>query len=209
MADSPDRAQSALMPMEPRAFTVLSQSSLSSSTTSMFHGGRTISASGASAISMSRVRRNSVPSPCFDFTFISPPMASTMYLVMAMPRPVPSVLWTRALSSRAKESKICSINSGDMPMPLSCTQSSTLTWSSPLGDGSSFRLTRIRPSSGVNFTAFERRFRSTWFSRTLSVSTFSAEMSIMDTPNSWRFAFTWGCTMLTMLSISSRRDTRS
>ena len=48
-------------------------------------------------------------------------MASTMYLVMVMPRPVPSVRWTRALSSRVKESKIRVWNSGDMPMPVSVT----------------------------------------------------------------------------------------
>ena len=48
-------------------------------------------------------------------------MASTIYLVMAIPRPVPSVFWTRVLSSRAKESKIFAWNSGLMPMPESAT----------------------------------------------------------------------------------------
>ena len=46
-------------------------------------------------------------------------MASTMYLVMAMPRPLPSVFRTRVLSSRTKDSKMCSLNSWVMPMPLS------------------------------------------------------------------------------------------
>ena len=65
------------------------------------------------------------------------------------------------MSSLAKESKRCFINSGDIPMPLSCTDMSTRTKPSPLGEGSSFMDICISPSSGVNFTAFDRRFKST------------------------------------------------
>ena len=53
---------------------------------------------------------------------MSPSMASTMYLVMVMPRPVPSIFRTRLLSSRTKDSKIRFWNSSLMPMPVSRTQ---------------------------------------------------------------------------------------
>ena len=51
------------------------------------------------------------------------------------------------------------------------------TNASPLGDSVSRRLTSMVPPSGVNLMAFERKFNSTWFSRTLSQQTFSAEIS--------------------------------
>ena len=65
------------------------------------------------------------------------------------------------------------------------------------------------PPSGVNFTAFDSRFSITWFSRTLSEQTFSADISRMRTSNFCFLAFIWGCTILTILSISSFRETMS
>ena len=105
--------------MERRDSTVLSHSCLSSSTTSMFQSGRTMSTSWIVACSRSSTTWNSVPLPGSLSTSMVPPMASMMYLVMAMPRPLPSVLRTRALSSRLKESKMRSLYSGVMPMPVS------------------------------------------------------------------------------------------
>ena len=135
---SPSRVHSALMPMEPKADTVDSHSCRSSSTTSIFQLGRTISSSITCAFSRSRVTENRVPLPCLLSISMVPPMASTtMYLVMAMPRPVPSVRWTRALSSRAKESNICFWKSWDMPMPVSLTSMWMRTKPSPLGEASS------------------------------------------------------------------------
>ena len=105
--------------MDFRDAAVLSHSCRSSSTTSMAQLGSTMSASGISAFSISRATWKEVPSPGALVTSMRPPMASTMYLVMAMPRPLPSVFRTRVLSSRTKDSKMCSLNSWVMPMPLS------------------------------------------------------------------------------------------
>lgn len=88
-------------------------------------------------------------------------MASTIYLVMAMPRPVPSIFCTRALSSRAKESKIWRWNSSDMPMPVSCTRKWQQTRSAPAGLGCWYSVTVMRPASGVNLTALDSRLSST------------------------------------------------
>ena len=115
----------------------LSHSSSSPAATSTSQGGRSISSSWTRAFSRSRVTRNSVPLSCSLSTSMEPCMASMMYLVMAMPRPEPSVFWTRRSSSREKESKMCSLNSGDMPMPVSFTRRWTRTQPSPLGEGSS------------------------------------------------------------------------
>ena len=88
-------------------------------------------------------------------------MASTMYLVMVMPSPEPSVRRTRALSSRTKDSKILALNSGVMPMPESLMRKWMRTYSSPLSESSSYMDTWISPSSGVNFTALPKIFSST------------------------------------------------
>ncbi len=207
-AFSPSNAHSALTPMEDRDATVDSQSCLSSSTTSIFQLGRIMSSSITSAFSRSSVTENSVPCPCRLLTSMEPPMASTtINLVMAMPSPVPSVRWTRALSSRAKESKMCSINWLDIPMPVSFTCIWMRTKFAPLGDSSSYRAMWISPPSGVNLMALDSRFSSTWLSRTLSHSTFSVEISWMNTSNCCFLAFTWGWQMDTMPSTTSRRDT--
>ena len=104
-------------------------------------------------------------------------MASTMYLVMAMPRPEPSVFWTRVSSSRLKESKITFWYSWDMPMPVSLTRKWVRTQKVSSGRASWYTLTWTEPFSGVNLTAFPRRLISTWFSRTPSQHTSSAIIS--------------------------------
>ena len=48
---------------------------------------------------------------------------------------------------------------------------------------------------------------STWLSRSPSQHTFSVEMSWMEMLKCWCFARTWGWTMFTMLSMTSRRET--
>ena len=78
--------------MEDRAATVDSHSWRSSSTTSIFQLGRIMSSSMTRAFSRSSVTVKVVPWPCLLSMSMEPPMASTtMYLVMDMPRPVPSV----------------------------------------------------------------------------------------------------------------------
>ena len=120
------------------------------------------------AASRSRVTWKQLPLSRWLETVMVPPISSTMYLVMAMPRPVPSVRWTRALSSRAKESKIFFWNSSDMPMPVSWTMKWVRMKSPPRGESFWETVMVMLPSSGVNFMALERRFSRTWLRRTPS-----------------------------------------
>ena len=64
---------------------------------------------------------HSVPTPCLLFTSMVPFIMSTMFLVMAIPRPVPWMPLMVELRSRSKGSKICCMNSLLMPMPVSRT----------------------------------------------------------------------------------------
>ena len=61
------------------------------------------------------------PSPGVLSTSMEPPIMSTTFFVMAMPKPVPSIRFVASLSSRSKGSNRRSRNSGDMPRPVSCT----------------------------------------------------------------------------------------
>ena len=67
----------------------------------------------------SRVAVNSVPWPFLEATVMVPPIISTMFLAMAMPRPVPWMPDTVELRARTKGSKTVLRNSSSIPMPLS------------------------------------------------------------------------------------------
>ena len=64
---------------------------------------------------------NVVPLPSSLSTVISPSIMSTMFLVMAMPSPVPWMPLTVLERSRSKGSKTWARNSRLMPMPVSFT----------------------------------------------------------------------------------------
>ena len=94
----------------------------SSSTTRALHPF----SSGISATSLPPVERrkvmetvNSVPTSCLLRTWMLPFIMSTMFFVMAMPRPVPWMPLVVEFRSRSKGSKMCFTNSGDIPMPVS------------------------------------------------------------------------------------------
>ena len=62
---------------------------------------------------------NSVPSPFLEATEMRPPIISTMFFVIAIPRPVPETPDMVLFSSRVNGLKIVLANSSLMPMPLS------------------------------------------------------------------------------------------
>ena len=64
---------------------------------------------------------NTLPSPWRLSAWITPPMRSTRFLVMAMPSPVPWMPLVVEFSSRLKGSNTVRRKSGLMPMPLSRT----------------------------------------------------------------------------------------
>ena len=90
-----------------------------------------------------------------------------MFLVMAMPRPVPWILLTVEVRSRSKGSKIFWANSWLMPMPLSLMRNSYCPQPC-IGPASCRTRTETMPPAGVNLMALDSRFSSTWFSRVLS-----------------------------------------
>ncbi len=67
---------------------------------------------------------NLEPFPSSLSTSMAPPIISTIFFVMAMPRPVPWMPLTVADCSRAKVSNTWPTNSGDMPMPVSLMENS-------------------------------------------------------------------------------------
>ena len=72
----------------------------------------------------SRTTVNFEPLPGVLSTSMLPPMSSTMFLAMAMPRPVPWTLFVPEDSARENGSKMYLRNSSSMPMPVSVTSKS-------------------------------------------------------------------------------------
>ena len=103
---------------------------------------------------------NSVPFPCSVWISMVPPIMSTMFLVMAIPRPVPCVLLTVEVRSRSNGSKIFLTNSGLMPMPLSLTRISYCPQPRFLLVSCLSR-TETVPPAGVNLMALDSRFKRT------------------------------------------------
>ena len=67
---------------------------------------------------------NTLPSPWRLSAWITPPMRSTRFLVMAMPSPVPWMPLVVEFRSRSKGSKMWETKSSLMPMPVSLMQNS-------------------------------------------------------------------------------------
>ena len=76
----------------------------------------------SSAILRSMRTSKQLPCPSSLSTSMVPPIASTRFLVIAIPRPVPCILLVTELSARVKASKIVSLKSADIPIPLSLTK---------------------------------------------------------------------------------------
>ena len=91
-----------------------------------------------------------------------------MFLVIAIPRPVPPIPFSVTVCSLVNESNTCSLNSGDIPIPLSFTLNTTVVHPSLLHGFSETRMLTV-PPTGVNFTALLLIFRSTCVRRNLSV----------------------------------------
>ncbi len=121
-ASRPERVHSARRPICWSILDTLSQVLKSSSTTN----ARQFFSSGMDGDGLSDVHRrkemftmNSVPAPCRLFTSMAPFIISTMFLVIAMPRPVPWMPLVVEFRSRSKGSKMWATNSSLMPMPVS------------------------------------------------------------------------------------------
>ena len=76
----------------------------------------------SSAIFRSMRTSKQLPCPNSLSTSMVPPIASTRFLVIAIPSPVPCILFVRELSARVNASKIVSLKSADIPIPLSLTK---------------------------------------------------------------------------------------
>ena len=169
-ASLPESVHSERIPTLTSIFVTLSQVSKSSSTTSALRPSNSAIFSircCSGWIRNGRRTMNSVPLPCAVWTSMVPPIISTIFLVIAMPSPVPWVLLTVEVRSLSKGEKIFFTNSWLIPIPLSFTRISysALPFAVP---GNCFSRTETVPPAGVNLTALDKRFKSTWFSRVLS-----------------------------------------
>ena len=162
-ASLPERVHSERIPTFTSILVTLSQVLKSSSTT------RALSPSSSSifssALSADRSRSgmqmiNSVPLPCSVRTSMVPPIISTMFLVIAMPRPVPWMRLTVELRSRSKGSNTCCAKVWLMPIPVSLIRISYIPFPSE-AQGSWATRTEIVPPVGVNLMALDSRFSST------------------------------------------------
>ena len=162
-ASLPESVQSARIPTVTSILVTLSQVLKSSSTTSAFRPSSAgiFSALRCSACMRSGTRTiNSEPLPGAVCPSMVPPIISTMFLLMAIPSPVPCILLTVEVRSRSKGSKIFWANSGLIPMPLSLTRNSycpqPLTWPESWRTRSD-----TVPPAGVNLMALDKRFIKT------------------------------------------------
>src|SRR5215468_12544526 len=90
------------------------------------------------------------PLPTSLSTQIFPPCSSTNFLAKVSPSPVPSILCVESEPTCRNSSKIFGWSSGEMPIPVSLTEISA-----PFSVLLAVML--IRPPSGVNFTALDKR----------------------------------------------------
>ena len=93
-------------------------------------------------------------------TVISPPIRSISCLQIDRPSPVPSILLISELSAREKLSKMRSITSFFMPIPVSATETVILHL---LSDILSALAVSVTLPSFVYLAAFTRIFKSTCF----------------------------------------------
>ena len=118
---SPSVTKHALSPISLSSSTALRQVCLSSSTIRLFIPSQAFGtcSSGASCSLSGMVTVNTVPLPGLLSTCISPFIRSMMFLVMAIPRPVPATFMPAWSWARSKGWKICSRNDGSIPTPVS------------------------------------------------------------------------------------------
>ena len=139
---------------------------------------------------------------------MSPPIIRTMFLLIAIPSPVPCILSTRGSCPLAKGSNIFSRKSLDIPIPLSSKTNSkhpTFVWL----QGRSLMVKRSFPPSGVYFTAFPMMLVKTFWIRRLSPITFSWTTSVIFTEIWCLCSWIWLLVIDSILSISSESSNSS
>ena len=148
---------------------------------------------------------NTLPSPWRLSAWITPPMRSTRFLVMAMPSPVPWMPLVVEFSSRLKGSNTVRRKSGLMPMPLSRTIKRRWAYWGVVGASSS-TVREMAPPSGVYLMALDSRLIRIWFRCSLSPSSSSAGRPFTWKSKDCSRAWAWGSRMLYSSSISSGRE---
>ena len=195
-ASFPESVHSERIPTFTSIFVTLSQVLKSSSTTKAFKPSSSLIFIEwwlTDCMRNGRRTMNSVPFPCFVWIWIVPPIISTIFFVIAIPRTVPWILLTVDVRSRSNESNILFKNSSLMPIPLSLTRISYSPLSFP-GLASWASRTETVPPDGVNLMALDKRFNKTWFSLVLSQYTSSSTTSMTSIYNSSCFA--WICPLM-------------
>ena len=126
-ASFPEVVQSGRIPIVDSILVTLEQVLKSSSTTSArssFSCGITSCLTEPELVLKSSSTVNVEPFPSSLSTEIFPPIISTIFLVIAIPSPVPWIPLTVLVLSRSKGSKTCFWNSSLIPIPVSFTWNS-------------------------------------------------------------------------------------
>ena len=149
------------------------------------------------------VTRNVEPRDGSLETLIPPPILSARPLQMASPSPVPPKRRVVEGSTWLKLSKRRSSRSFGMPIPVSRTTISTFRF--PFAVGCEDARRTISPQ-GVNFTAFDRRFRRICRTRVTSPSSVEGTEGSMRKERSRPLAAAAGATRSKESSTASRRE---
>ena len=156
----------------------------------------------SSLICSGRLIVNSVPVPTSLLTSIVPPIRSTIFFEIAIPRPLPSVLSIRLSFSRVKGLKISLKNSGLIPIPVSLTVNMNQALAAFSDAASSISKLTV-PPGGVNLEALESTLISTCRRRSESQHSCSCLICRRRTSNCCCLALTLLCMIETIVSITS------
>ena len=135
-------------------------------------------------------------------TSMVPPISSTIFFVIAIPKPVPWTLLVVLFSALVKASKTVVRNWGVIPYPSSSTSIRRCSYWLERCFSPIIR-NQILPFSGVYFTALERRLIKIWLILVTSPIRFSCFTPVTSTWKCWSFTFDIGRIM------ASTEDTRS
>ena len=144
-----------------------------------------------------------LPLPFSLSTSIVPPIASNKFFVMAIPRPVPWILFVTLFTSLVNASKILSLKLSSIPIPLSTTKKRYLAYTEDFEDNSSNQ-SWMCPPDCVYLTAFDIRLLNICIKRTRSACTHSCEMFSTWISNDWYFSSIWGRKIVLICSTNSK-----
>ena len=203
----PLSTQSAWIPNCPSISAIYSHMTASSSVTMILNPGNSPFINWFSTIFSGSSTLKQVPFPNSLVTSIVPPIISTNLFVIAIPRPVPSVLSTRLSRSLLNAVKIWARYSGFMPIPVSVIEKRKRAVPST----ACFSQTSMEtvPLTGVNLYALDKILIKICLKRRASLKNCSCTTDRRRMEKCCSFSPNCGCIMATTFSSTSGKDMES